>query len=164
MLVTSAEAAKMLRKLEEDKIALQEKEIKIRQYNAAVSENAEELKPDYSFVEYQNAINEVDRRMLKIKHAINVFNTTTVVYNDLTIDQVLVRLPQLTELKRKYYGMMAVPAKKRCNIVGSVIDYTYTSYDPAKASEYYEDVVKEINEIQTALDTVNNSLKFEVTW
>lgn len=161
-MVTSAEAAKILRKLEEDKAVLLEKETKLRQYHAAVSEDPAELKPDYDFIKYQSEILAIDEKMRKIKHCINVFNSTTEVIDSMTIDEVLIYLPQLNSLKRKYYTMQSVAPKIRCSIVGSVIDYIYANYDPEVVKMCYEDTADIINRYQMALDTVNNTVEFEI--
>lgn len=154
----------MLRKLEEDKIALEEIERNDQRYHAAVSENEKELKPDYVFADVQAKLDELDRKIIVLKHAINKFNSSTVVYEGLTIDQILVKLPQMNKRKRKYQTMKNVPPKIRCSITGNVIDYLYTSYDPAEVDGYYEAICKEIDQMQTELDIANNSLTFEVTW
>lgn len=162
MQVTSAEANKLLKKLEENKTNLKQIENEDSTYNAAVGEDIEALKPNYVFSEMQEAIGSLDRQIMNIKHAINMFNCSTEVADGLTIDQVLIRLPQLQTQKQKLKYMRSLPKMKRDRIVGNVIDYVYTSYNPEEADKEYYKVDSEISKLQLALDKINNNLTFEV--
>lgn len=58
--------------------------------------------------------------------------------------------------------MRKIPSKERYSISGSIIDYIYTAYDPAEADAKYKEVCNEIQELQLALDRINNTMTFEV--
>ena len=45
---------------------------------------------------------------------------------------------------------------------GGIIEYIYTNYDVNTASEDYYRVTDELSRLQTALDVMNNSVKFEI--
>ena len=149
--------------MEDDKKKWLSEEALSREYHAAVGENPQDLKPNYDFSTTQEAIEKIDLKILKIKHALNVFNSTTEVgHTGLTIDQVLIRLPQLMQTKIKLYSMRDCPAKRRYGISGNVIDYIYTSYNPAEAATYYDTVCSYIDKLHLELDKVNMSVEFEV--
>ena len=78
MKITSAEANKLLKKLEDNKEKLLKMESEDCTFRAAVGENVEELRPDYVLSETQEALNAINDQIIKLKHAINVFNVTIV--------------------------------------------------------------------------------------
>lgn len=162
MRVTSALANKILKKHENEKEHLLRNEQKMMDFHCATMENPDDLRPDYSFKETQERIDMLDQRIMEIKHAINVFNSTTEIADGLTIDQVLIKLPQLQKKKAKCGKMRSVPQKERFSIQGGVIDYLYTSYDPAEAETAYVEVENEITRLQLALDKVNTTVEFEI--
>lgn len=95
-----------------------------------------------------------------------VFNATHVVPGfDMTIDEMLVYIPQLTRRKAKLAEMKAKLPKSRVSEVGArisnVIDYTYLNYDLAEVEADYERVSDELSDAQLALDAVNSSETFE---
>ena len=96
MRVTSAQAAKLLRQLNDELRALQLKEANSSSFVAAIQEDVESVRPEYNFKEMRDAQAEVECKIRKVKHAINVFNTTTIIPDfNITIDEMLVYLPQL---------------------------------------------------------------------
>ena len=108
---------------------------------------------------------EIDRKVRKIKHALNVFNSTTVIDGfDMTIDEMLVFLPQATDRLRKLAVMLSTPAKSRAENTGrtAIIEYEYLNYDLAKAQKDYDDLMDMKNRALTALDVVNNTVPFEI--
>ena len=161
MKITSAEANKLLKKLEDNRDKLIKTESDDCTFRAAVGENVDDLRPDYVFSETQEALNAINDQIIKLKHAINVFNVTTYVKDGLTIDQALIKLPMLNNRKRQLNSMRLMSEKKRYAIQGNVIDYMYTSYDPAEAVDAYAKVSDEIDELQLALDTINHTKEFE---
>lgn len=162
MRVTSAEANKILKQLKNNKDVLKTDEHLLFTYKAAVGENADELKPDYNFRETQDAIMALDDSIMKLKHAINVFNATTEVIDGMTIDQVLIKLPQLTERAERLRIMSSQPKKQRYTISGNIIDYIYTAYDPDDVLDEYNVLLGYIDKIQLALDKVNTSVEFDI--
>lgn len=167
MRYTSSEAAKLLRKKREELQMLVTQELNTRCFVAAVGENVEELRPKYDYEECQKAQLALEADIRKIRHAINVFNTTHLV-NGMTIDEVLVYLPQLSERKAKLEGMSSrMPrvreAARPMRYGGSpVIDYNYANYDIEKAAADYRAVSDELAALQTALDVVNTTEYMEI--
>lgn len=167
--VTSAQANKLLNKLNDNIASLYQKEQQSCRFNAATGENIEDARPEYSFEETRAEIAQLEAKARKIKHAINVFNTKTVVPNtgvgDMTIDEVLVFIPQLTKNKRRLADMKSKLPKERVQSsirTGSLIEYTYTNYDVHKASEVYDATSETLAAVQNALDTVNNTVTFDI--
>ena len=76
-MMTSAYANKMLKKLNEDKEFWCNKESDGFMYVAAVNE--EPVVPDYDFEEVSGHIDEIDREIVRIKHAINLANVTNTI-------------------------------------------------------------------------------------
>ena len=96
---TSAEAAKILRRLRLEKDAIESKEMRQTTYVSTADPSDMALaRPDYDYAKTQKTLQEYDHRILTIRHALNLFNLTTEVPGTgMTIDQVLIYLPQLSE-------------------------------------------------------------------
>ena len=164
--VTSAEASKMLKKLQEEKNILLASERQSCMFNASLGEDVESVRPVYDYEETQRALDSCNRKIRALKHAINRFNISqTVGGSDMTIDQALVYIPQLTEMRGRLYDMQSRLPKQRTSVGGigsnTVIDYRYTNYSVEKAKEDYIRVSDELRMIQTALDVVNTTVKME---
>lgn len=163
MKVTSAEANKLIKKLNDDKLTLLSLEDRSKFYVAATIENPDDLKPEYDFDQVRAEVNRIDSEILSIKHKLNVFNCTTRVGDTgLTIDQILVKLPQLQKRLVRLDDMRRQLKKKRVSSGTQIIEYQYTNYDPKDADKLYEVVSKEITNLQMKLDVVNTTATFEV--
>lgn len=169
MKYTSAEAAKLIRQLKEEHQLIRTKENKTSIFQAAVGENAEELRPSYDYGETQQALAEVERKIRKVKHAVSLFNLNTQV-EGMTIDEVLVYLPQLQERRSKLSAMVDRMPKQRAKSgfmsryteKSAIIDYEYANYDIGKAEEDLRNVSEEIARLQTALDVANTTGELEI--
>ena len=107
MKYTSAEAAKLLRGLNEEEAALKEEIRKKSTFLAAMGEDPKTVRPEFNLKESLRDLNRLDERIRSVKHALNVFNSTTVIPEiNMTIDQALVYIPQLT-YKKQLLGEMA---------------------------------------------------------
>ncbi len=167
--VTSAEASKMLKKILEERNIVLDNERQSSVFNASLGEDVESVRPAYDYEETQKTLDSLNRKIRILKHAINCFNSSrTVGSTGMTIDQVLVYIPQLTEMRNKLYDMQNRLPKQRTSIggIGSnmVIDYRYTNYSVEKAKEDYIRVSDELRKIQTALDVLNTTetMEFEL--
>ena len=164
MKLTSAEANKMIRALRDQHRLLLLQEENVVSFIAATTEDIEEVRPSYSYEETTAKFDEIERKIRKIKHALNVFNATTVVDGfDMTIDEMLVFLPQTSDRLRKLEDMLAKPEKARAMNTGrtSIIEYEYLNYDLQKVQEDYDALMELKNRALTALDVVNNTVPFE---
>lgn len=166
MKMTSAQANKLLNRLKDDLNYLLTKEAQSHVFNAAVGEDIEDIRPEYSYINTQAAIDALEKKIRKVKHAINVFNTTTVLPElDITIDEALILIPQLTKKRNKLNEMKSrLPRTRVNNFHGSnVIDYEIVNYNISQVEEDYDIVVEELAALQTALDEVNNSETLDIT-
>ena len=166
MKMTSAQANKLLNRLKDDLAYLLTKEVQSRVFNAAVGEDVEAVRPEYSYIDTQAAIDTLEKKIRKVKHAINVFNTTTVLPElGITIDEALILIPQLTKKRNKLNDMKSrLPRTRVNNFRGSnVIDYEIVNYNISQVEEDYDVVVEELAALQTALDEVNNSETLDIT-
>lgn len=168
MKCTSAQAAKVLRQLKEEYRLITEKESNAKVFLAAVGEDPEELRPAYDYEATQKAIRLIEEKIRKIRHAINLFNVSQKV-GDMTIDEVLVYLPQLQQRREKLLGMTGRRPKQRAEQyfgrygkTSPVIDYEYANYDIDKVEEDYKEICEEIGNVQAALDIVNSTVEMEI--
>ena len=165
MKYTSAEAAKLLRQLNEDYSAVLTMEAQSREFLASVGEDVESVRPAYDYAQVQSQFEELEQKIRIVKHAINVFNATTVVDGfDMTIDQILVYIPQLTQKKNKLSAMKSRLPKAR-EPIGygkNIIDYRYANYDIAAVEADYIKAAEELSKAQTALDLVNSTKTMEI--
>lgn len=165
---TSAEAAKLLRKLKEEKAALELKEQKSYIFVAAVGEDVEAVRPAYDYAAVQGELAELDRKIRVVKHAISVFNITRNVPGfDMTIDQMLVYIPQLTARKMKLSEMKDRLPRQRESAVSfgrgsAIIEYSYANYEIETAQAEYAAAAEELAKAQTALDVINNTEKMDI--
>lgn len=167
MLVTSAQAAKLLRQFNDELRTLQLREENSSSFVAAIQEDVESVRPEYNFNEMRTAQAEVELKIRKLKHAINVFNTTMTIPDfDITIDEMLVYLPQLNRqcevLAEMRNAMPKVRVSSGYSSSGSIIDYRYANYDIEEVGKRYNEISDTLAKAQTALDLVNSTVEFEV--
>lgn len=165
---TSAEAAKLLRKLNEEKSQLETMERQSSVFNAALGEDVESVRPEYDYASVQKELIALDEKIRSVKHTINAFNVTQIVPGfEMTIDQMLIFIPQLTARKQKLQQMSLHLPKVRDSVTAfgrssSVIDYSYANYDLSEVKKDLQEVSELLAKAQTALDVVNNTEKMEI--
>ena len=166
MKYTSAEANKLLKEIETRIEVLQNKENKSRTFNAASTEDPDALRPAYDFVETQRQLAILEKNVRTVKHAINVFNTTHTLpgYDDLTIDQALVYLPQLSGKVRKLKEMASALPREIVvdSYRGNIIDYVIANYDIAATENAYHEEQEKLRKLQLALDAANSDETMEI--
>lgn len=165
MKYTSAEAGKLLKKLNDEQSSIILREENGKEFLAAVGEDIESVRPDYNFKETQDALDEVERKIRKLKHALNVFNSTTVIPEfGMTIDEMLVYIPQLTAKKNKLARMKDKLPKVReqTRVNSSILDYRYLNYDINEVAAAYAKTCDTLAKAQTALDAANMNQTLEI--
>ena len=167
MKVNSAVANKMLKKIVDEYEALKLKESQTKDFLATMNENPDSIRPKYDFESVQAELYAYEEKIRKIKHALNGFNISTVIPKfDITIDEMLVLIPQLTRQKAKLSAMKSRLPKMRENHTGyganGVIDYRYINYDTCLVEKEYEKVCERLSNAQLALDKINSSVEFEL--
>lgn len=166
MKYTSAEAGKLLKKLNDEQRSILLREYNGKEFLAAVGEDVESVRPDYDFVKIQTELLEVETKIRKVKHALNVFNSTTIVPEfGVTIDEMLVLIPQLTARKTKLAQMKDKLPKVReqARTNSSILDYRYLNYDINEVAAEYEKTADTLAKAQNALDAVNTTKTLGIT-
>ena len=167
MKYNSAQAAKLLSKLQQDFDRLAVLEANAKTFLASVGEDPESVRPEYDYEATKNELDALSKKIRKVKHAINAFNNTTVVPEfGITIDELLVYIPQLSAKKAKLRGMADTLPKARENNFGksNIIDYRYVNYDIKQVKADLDTVTEELSKAQLALDTINHSLEFDIVF
>lgn len=167
MKYTSAQANKLLKKLNDEYDLLLAEEAESSTFLAAMGEDPESVRPEYDYTETQKALEKLGNRIIKLKHAINLFNTShTLPGFELTVDEALVYIPQLSKKVKKLAEMKGRLPKSRENQEyysrTSIIDYRYINYDRKAVKYDYDRAFDELSALQTALDTLNNSVTLEI--
>lgn len=164
--MTSARAAKELRSLNDQRDALFNREKKTSAFTAALQEDIESVRPNYNFEETQNQLQQIEDRVRRLKHSVNHFNLTTIVPGfEMTVDQMLVYIPQLTERSKRLDKMRRRLPKERAENGFNrtqIIEYIYANYDVKAAEEAYRVTMEELACAQNALDMVNATIEFDV--
>lgn len=166
--MTSAYANKVLRRLNEDKEFYLNKEKEGQVYVVAIGE--EPVIPDYDYSDVSEKIAEIDAKIMKIKHAINVVNVNSTINAggvNMTIDSVLVRMAQLNKRKSILDTMRKRQEKSRVNegLFASrknTTEYQYINYDLETVNKEYDRIDSEIAEMQIALDKFNQTFEFDL--
>lgn len=167
MKYTSSEANKLLRKLNSDYRNLIRNESQSRTFLAATGEDPESVRPLYDYEKTKEELAAFAAKITMVKHALNVFNSTTKVDGfDMTIDEMLVVLPMISERVRTLDSMRSELPKARERTFGSgtnaVIDYRYVNYDIDKAAADYDREYAKLTAMQNALDIVNNTKTMDI--
>ena len=165
--MTSAQAAKELKRLNDLHTALLEKEQKAAVFTAAIQEDIEQARPEYCYGNIQTDLRIIEEKIISLKHSINQFNLTYMIEGfDMTIDQMLVYIPQLTARKKKLERMAGRLPKERLSSgysrSSNFIEYMYCNYDVEKIKCDLEETVKELAAAQMVLDKVNSTVEFDV--
>lgn len=167
MKMTSAYANKLLKQFNEEKEFWNNKERQSCVYTAAVGETP--VVPSYDFLKVSETIKELDEKISKIKHAINLANVTNEVQvgeRSLSIDSVLVEMAQLNKRKEflDYLRKQEPKMRKEAGFAArnSAPEYQYINYDLELVKKEYEAVAACIMEMQLALDCYNQTVEFDV--
>ncbi len=116
----------------------------------------------------QNQIESLEARIRQVKHAVSSFNLAQEVpgFEGMTIDQMLVYIPQLSRRKDKLSLMQQRLPKQRDRVSlargSQIIDYSYANYDLEAVKADYQKVSEELSRAQTALDLVNTTAQLDI--
>lgn len=164
-MMTSAAANKYLRALDEEKSYYRSIENNGSTYVLAENEK-ETTPPDYDYDKITRMVDEINRKICIVKHAVNLFNVTTKLEGfDMTVDQALVYLAQLSRKKARLDSMRKRQEKTRVNSGygrSLIIEYEYVNYDLEQVRTDFEAVSDEISRLQMAIDYCNQTISFEV--
>lgn len=167
MKMTSAYANKMLKQYQEEKEFWNNKERQSCVYTAAVGETP--VVPSYDFIKVSETIKELDAKICKLKHAINLANVTNEVQVGachMSIDAILVEMAQWNRRKEflDYLRKQEPKMRKESGFAArnTAPEYQYINYDLELVKKEYESVSSYIMEMQLALDHYNQTVEFEV--
>ncbi len=161
--MTSAELNKQLKKLQSERNHMLELERMTALFVAATTENVDEIRPEYDMPAVNEAIAQKEKEIRAIKHRLNVFNSTYLVEElGMTIDEVLVYLPQQSKRVETLTELARHTARQRCSDrYGSrtnLIEYEYANYDRDLAQRLYEEAHRDLVRAQLALDKANTTV------
>lgn len=162
MKTTSAYANKLIKGYLEELSALDNLERETCTTTYGVNETP--IESDYDFLAMQVKIDSLNDKIAKFRHAVNVFNTTTML-DDLgyTIDEALVRMAMLSEKKQRLSRMKAIrELSRRSGGYHNDAELTKRNFDAADAEAEYQKTADELTKLQLALDKANMSIEFEV--
>lgn len=165
MRYTSAEANKLLRKIERRIRDIEQKEQKSKSFRVASGEDTESLRPPYDFAGTQAELDRLEDMAREVKHAVNIFNVTHTLpgFDDVTIDRALVFIPQMSRRVDKLREMAgAIPKSRIDDFRSSFADYKVVNYDIAEAEEAYRAANDMLAELQLALDAANTTAHMEI--
>lgn len=165
--LTSDGANKLLKKLETEKQMVLNSIDDLSVYIAAVTERPEELKPKFDFNESMQRLEDLNDKILRLRHARNMFNLATKLKNGMTVDQALIKLAMLNKYVEKIKNISTRQEKSRVRASGfssrsTEIEYQYVNYSLDDAKRKYEEIVDEIMSIQEELNLINTTLVFDV--
>lgn len=166
--MTSAYANKLIKQLTEDRAFWVNKEDTSQCYTAALDE--EPVIPEYDYAEVAGIIEEIDEKICRIKHAINLANVSSFLEiggRKMSVDTVLVRMAQLNNRKSvlNYMRKQQPQSRINANLFGAkkpTPEYKYLNYDLELVKEEYERINSIIMEMQIELDKHNQTFEFEV--
>ena len=164
--VSPQTVAKKINALKEELKDLERSEKQSCTFTFTVGEDFEAIRPSYDYKETQKRYMELTEEIRKLRHTMNVFNTSTIVPGfDMTIDQMLCYLPQLRERKQTLKKLKDQPISGRSSgIFEGIVRYEYCNYSVQKATEDYNKIADEYAKAHTALDLINVTGEIEVDW
>ena len=164
--VSPLTVTKRINALKEELKDLEGYENKSSSFSFNLGQDKEALRPSYDFEETQKRYMELTQEIIQLKHAINLFNTTTMVPEfNMTVDQMLVYLPMLRERKQTLKKLKDQPISGRSSgIFEGIVRYEYCNYSVQKATEDYKKIADEYAKAHTALDLINVTGEIEVDW
>lgn len=158
---TSAGINKMIRKLNYEKELLISREEQDSFYTYA--EGEQKVIPDYSLDDVQGRIEEIDGKIVHLKHTVNLFNSSYRMTSGMTIDQGLVKMAQLENRRRTLERMATASQRHRIWMKnGGRTEYKCANYDVVRAHKILQNIVSEIETIQLELDCISNTVLIDV--
>lgn len=166
MQISPAYASKLIKQKNEQIRLLLAQEKETATTTACADEDVGYLRVVYNFGVTQGELDSLNDEIVKLKHAINVFNTTTVLPGlGYTIDAALVRMKMLSEKKERLGAMKRVQPTTRLPSMGygkAKPEYRYRNYEAKDVEREYRKAEKELTDIQIALDKANLESRIDV--
>lgn len=163
--VSPAYASKLVKQKNEQMRVLLSQERETATTTACLDEDVTELRKVYDFATTQRQMDALNDDIIKLKHAINVFNTTTELPGlGYTIDAALVRMKMLSSKRDRLANMKRIqPVTRQSAGYGkSQPEYVYRNYDAKDVEAEHKKTEEELTSIQLALDKANLDSTIEV--
>ena len=161
MLKCNTEIMKDLKKIEEEKYLILEKERE--QSIIRYVSKEDKIIPAYNYAETRAKLDELYKREIYLKGLLQKANASVVVPEfDMTIGDCLVYLAQLAEKAKTLRMLSCKEPKTRTLQYQKQVEFSEALYDIAKAKEDYEATQALIVKLQMALDRVNLTNLIEV--
>lgn len=161
MQITSAGANKLIKNYKEEISSILQEERDTITTSYAPGEDP--LPSDYDFLATDARLDDLHDKVARLKHSINVFNTTTVLEDiGCTIDEALVRMAILSDKKSRLSRMKSIqPLTRSSGSLRSGPEFTKRNYDAAEVETEYKKVSDELTKLQLSLDKTNLTETFE---
>ncbi len=167
MKITSARAHKLLNNLQAEREFLLKREEKLSVYKVGAGEDEEKQRPDYDLKKYEARVQKLNRRIMKLRHAINQAQCGYEVdeADGLTVDQLLTAISMLTDDVKRYHDMaMRLPRERASEkfITNTYLDYELTNYDPDDVKRMYKTTRDKLTRYELALDSTKQQLLIDM--
>ena len=146
MKYTSAAANKRIRKLTEEKELYVSRELTSSSYVAAVDETP--LVPEFDYEQNTAEIEKIDAEIVRLKHAVNLYNALAQINVDgeiMSVDQILIRMAQINNRIGRLDEMRKALPRQRVDttlVRGAKPEYRYANYDIEKVRADYEQFLR----------------------
>lgn len=161
MKLCNAEVIKKIKDLEEQKQEILSDE----QKNCTTTYQTETdmIDTGYDFEKTRNAVENLNKEIMKLRHALNISNSTVIVAEfGLTIGECLVHMAQLNNEKVVLERMSRNRSKSRITLYNGIVEYTDTNYDVEMCKAALGYIKETVRKLQLAIDRVNFNNMIEI--
>jgi len=161
MKLCNAEVIKKIKDLEEQKQDILSDE----QKNCTTTYQTETdmIDTGYDFGKTRKGIDNLNKEIMKLKHALNVSNSTVIVEEfGLTIGECLVYMAQLNNEKSVLERLSRNRNKSRVTLYNGIVEYTVTNYDVEICKSELNAIKETVRKLQLAIDRVNLNNLIEI--
>ena len=161
MKLCNAEVIKKIKDLEEQKQEILSDE----QKNCTTTYQTETdmIDTGYDFGKTRKAVESLNKEIIKLKHALNVSNSTVIVEEfGLTIGECLVYMAQLNNEKSVLERLSRNRSKSRATLYNGSVEYTITNYDVEICKSELNAIKETVRKLQLAIDRVNLNNMIEI--
>lgn len=155
---TSNELQKVIKKLEYDKTTEVQMINQNSEFVASLNEDVNQLMAENKFniQESVERIEIIDKKIMAIKHAKNIFNSTYKLPCGLTIDEALIKIAMINSMLSRYRNLSEKKEKTRNKMtLSKEVEYVYTTYDINYMRKKSDEMFEELQTIQNELNSVN---------
>ena len=161
MKLCNAEVIKKIKDLEEQKQEILSDEQK--NCTATYQTETDMIDTGYDFGKTRKSVENLNKEIMKLKHALNVSNSTVIVEEfGLTIGECLVYMAQLNNEKGVLERLSRNRSKSRATLYNGVVEYTVTNYDVEICKDELNGIKETVRKLQLSIDRVNLNNMIEI--